>query len=210
MPLPTWTPNTHFVSAHKDWFKINREYQREDDAWSQRDKQYLIDTILKDLDVPKFYLRKLAEKEYEIVDGQQRMQTIWDFREGKFALNGEVSGPDLNAIKYDKLSSDLIEQFDNFQLNCVLLEGYDDDKVRELFGRLQRGKPLNTAERLNAMPGTVTKTMRSLASHHFFTKVAFPLKRYRSYHLVSQMLLLTEEGVRDISPQLSSLLSKIL
>ena len=72
MPLPVWNPNISYICTHHDWFTVNQNYQREPDVWSSTDKQYLIDTVLKDLDIPKFYLRKLGEKKYEIVDGESK------------------------------------------------------------------------------------------------------------------------------------------
>ena len=202
MPLPHWGPNCGYICKHKEWFKINREYQREKGVWSRQDEQHLIDTILRDLDIPKLYLRKLGEKEYEIVDGQQRLLTIWRFRDLKFPLNGEINGPKLDDLKYNGLPEDLIEQFDTFQLDCVILEGYDDNKVRMLFRKLQRGKPLNPGEKLNAYPGRIVPLMRSLGKHEFFSKsIAFSLKRYKSYWLAAIFLAFEHKGLIDISPK---------
>ena len=50
------------------------DYQREPHLWSDRDKIDLIDSIKRGLDIPKlyFYYDK-KEKQYEVVDGQQRL-----------------------------------------------------------------------------------------------------------------------------------------
>ena len=78
--LPSKEFTIGYICAHKDWFAINEEYQREDGIWSSEDKKHLIDTIIKDLDIPKIYLRQVADKKFEIVDGQQRIKTIWAFK----------------------------------------------------------------------------------------------------------------------------------
>jgi len=201
MPLPYISPNISYVCAHRDWFVVNRDYQREEGVWSSEDKKHLIDTVLKDLDIPKIYLRKVGDKEYEIVDGQQRIQTIWDFKDNKIALDGKISGDKLDGLRYKDLSEELIEQFDTFQLTCVVLESYDDEKTRELFSKLQRGKPLNPGEKLNAFPGSIVPTMRWLGHHSFFkNKVAFSLKRYKSYLIAAKLMLLESEGICHISP----------
>ena len=55
--LPSKEYTIGYISAHRDWFVINREYQRDAGVWNLEDKRHLIDTILKDLDIPKVYLR---------------------------------------------------------------------------------------------------------------------------------------------------------
>ena len=107
--------------------------------------------------------------------------------------------------EYSELPAAQVENFDNFTLNCVILEGYDDNQIRELFGRLQRGKSLNTAERLNAKPGSITPTMRALAKHSFFSKIDIEFNRYRNYHIAAQLMLLEwhltkHHSLSDINP----------
>jgi len=64
------------ICSKRHWYTVNREYQREEDIWSGTDKKYLIDSILRGFDIPKIYLRKLPDDRLEIVDGQQRIDTI--------------------------------------------------------------------------------------------------------------------------------------
>jgi len=104
-------------------------------------------------------------------------------------------------MKYKDLPAYLIDQFDNFQLTCVLLIDYGDEKTRELFSKLQRGKPLNPGEKLNAFPGRIVPTMRTIGQHGFFKKVVFPLRRYKAYHITAKLMLLEEQGITDVGPQ---------
>src|SRR3989338_3746144 len=83
------------------------EYQRSP-VWSRKQKQLLIDTILRDLDIPKFYLRDLTDGQYEseVVDGQQRLRAIWGFRKGEFSLAKDadpVNGVEIAGLTYDNL-----------------------------------------------------------------------------------------------------------
>ena len=59
---------------------VRPDYQR-GSVWSNPQKQLLIDSILRDLDVPKIYLREVVDGKYEeeVVDGQQRLLAIWGF-----------------------------------------------------------------------------------------------------------------------------------
>jgi uncharacterized protein with ParB-like and HNH nuclease domain len=70
----------------------NPTYQRLE-VWDTEQKQMLIDSILRDIDIPKIYLRKLtgAKFKYEIIDGQQRMRAIWDYLKNNFSLSEEAN-----------------------------------------------------------------------------------------------------------------------
>ncbi|MGH6894577.1 MAG: DUF262 domain-containing protein, partial [Dongiaceae bacterium] len=85
-----------------DWYRrrelvVNTEYQRGGGLWPAPAKSYFIDTILKEFPFPKVYFHERVDKETkrprrEIVDGQQRISTIVDFVDGKFALGSNARG----------------------------------------------------------------------------------------------------------------------
>ena len=45
------------------------EYQREKSLWRDEKKSLLIDSILKDIDIPKLYFNRLKDKTIEVIDG---------------------------------------------------------------------------------------------------------------------------------------------
>lgn len=66
-----YTQATHTISyliRHRDEFDVDLTYQREK-VWPKKLKQYLIDTILKNLDIERIWVR-VGDKKYWIVDGQ--------------------------------------------------------------------------------------------------------------------------------------------
>jgi len=72
-----------------------------------------------------------------------------------------------------------------------------DEEVRDLFRRLQRGKPLTEGEKLNAMPGNIVRLMRELTNHDFFKKsLTSKDKRHKCYH-VAALFLYVERGIAD-------------
>jgi hypothetical protein len=193
------------ICLKRRWFTVNRNYQREDDVWSGEDKKYLVDSILKGYDIPKIYLRLMPDDILEIVDGQQRFDTIWKFRDDKITLSGDITGNQFDGQPYSQLDDDTQNKFDEYKLDTVILHNYDDERVRDLFTRLQRGKPLNPAERLNAYSGAIVPTMRLLGDHNFFKIVNFQLSRYKPYLIAARMMLLqhtleTYGTVVDIGP----------
>lgn len=70
---------------------IEPEYQR-GLVWQLEDKQKLIDSIFKGIDIGKFvFIRRDFDEKgalYEILDGKQRLTTIIEYREDRFRFNG--------------------------------------------------------------------------------------------------------------------------
>lgn len=202
------TANTESVTVvtfhmHRDWFVIDETYQREE-VWTKADKQCFIDSILRGYDIPKIYLWVVKdteqEIEYKIVDGQQRIRSIWQFYDNRLCLNSEFSER-LGGKTYRQLPPRVRVDFDTRNLSVCYLRGYSDGGVRALFRRLQRGKALTISEKLNAFPGDITLLMRKLAKHNFFSKsTTLSGRRYRYFKVVASLLLLEEEGLADIKP----------
>ena len=180
-----------------DLYKVDYDYQRPADAWSREDKQCLIDTILKSEPMPLFFLNQKDGYLY-IIDGQQRLGTIRDYHQGKFGLSGKFSGENLDGVKFEQLPENLREKFLDYDLRIHLIKNYDDEKVRMLFSRLQRGKPLSIGERMNAMPGEIVKVMRKLAKHPFIAhSIAINQDKYGAYPDVMRILKFEFEGASE-------------
>ena len=88
----------------RDRIDTNPDYQRPS-VWAPSQKKLLIDSILRNYDIPKMYWRKVGKNpdKYEVVDGQQRLRAIWEFMEGKFDLGKDadtLNGTVLKNLKY--------------------------------------------------------------------------------------------------------------
>lgn len=176
----------------------NPDFQRPA-VWSISQKQLLVDSILREYDVPKMYWRKLSNKpdRYDVVDGQQRLRAIWSFVDGEFALpaNAEpVDGIPTAGCKYNTLDDDLHGRFDTYALDVVVLEDTDENEVREMFLRLQNGTSLKAQEKRNAMPGKMREFVKSLTLHPFFQRVGFANSRFTHDHVAAQMVCLELAG----------------
>lgn len=173
----------------------NPDFQRPA-VWSQAQKQLLVDTILRDYDVPKLYWHKTSSRpdKYDVVDGQQRLRAIWEFFDGKFSLPKNADLIDdvvVAGLKYDALPDELRVKFDVYPLDIVVVEETDEDEIREMFLRLQNGTSLKAQEKRNAYPGQMRAFIHQLASHPFFTRVGFVNSRF-TYDLVAAQLVCLE------------------
>jgi hypothetical protein len=81
------------VDLHKQgMLKANPEYQR-GIVWSETQKKKLIDSVLRGYPIPLIYLHHIKKTvagmqrdDLEIIDGQQRINALFEFSEGAFKL----------------------------------------------------------------------------------------------------------------------------
>ena len=195
------------LHAEKEEIELSPSYQRLGGVWNTQKKQLLIDSILNDYDIPKIYFH-LYEREkrdetgcnYAVIDGRQRLETIWSFMDGAFTLSSDFVYQKDEDIKLASLSyADIAKeyprikvQFDSFVLPVVTVSTTDEELIEDMFSRLNEAVPLNAAEKRNALGGFAVQKIRETADHDFFKRnVRFGNKRYQFYE-ISARLLFTE------------------
>lgn len=202
-PQPVVTNPISTFLLHREDYEVDPTYQRAPGVWEKWMEQYLIDTILRGYSIPVIFLHKKGGKKF-IVDGQQRLKTIWKFYDDNLELSEKYSSDIIKenngAKKYSKLLPEYQDRFDRYPLATSFLEDYKDEEIRSTFKRPQIGKALTPGEKLNAFPGKIVPTMRELGSHIFFKEiVGFGVERYKNYKLTATFLFLEKEGFRNIS-----------
>lgn len=180
--------------------KINLQpdYQR-GAVWSKGQKQLLIDSILRDLDIPKIYLRELTNSTFseEAVDGQQRLTAINEYYNGVYALAKDadpVAGEAVAGKYFSELSEDTKDIFEAYELTVVCLRESNDEEVEEMFLRLQNGTTLSAAEKRNAMHGGMKNFVRELSLHKFFEICGFKNSRFAHDQIAAQMCRVALNG----------------
>ncbi len=195
----TWPLFT--LSKKRNQINTNPDYQRPA-VWTKSQKQLLIDSILRDYDVPKVYLHEVNKDTYDVIDGQQRIRTIWSFYDDEFPLSKNAD-PVNNYIvagkTYSQLPMDVSSIIDSYTLDFVILDNENDDEIREMFLRLQNGTSLKAQEKRNAMPGKMRDFVKTIVSHNFFEKVNFANSRFTYDLIAAQMCLLyLNKGICNI------------
>lgn len=191
--------------SEKDSIIVDPEYQRNGGVWTPEKKQLLIDSIINNYDIPKIYFHQFnrnekasSNKAYAIIDGKQRLETIWDFIDGKFCLSNDFDYQDnpllkLAGLSYDDLSKEhpkIKINFDSFVLPIVGVQTDDLDLIEDMFSRLNEAVPLNSAEKRNAFGGYMVKAIRDISQHELFTKkVRFNNRRFQHYEIAARLIL---------------------
>jgi hypothetical protein len=194
-------------ATQRNKIDVKPEYQREGRLWSRADKAYLIDSILNGYDIPKIYIAdftvgvvKLNKKRlpYAIIDGKQRLEAIFEFFMGKLVLDEEFKfqqNPKLQlaGLGYPELTKnypEVADIFNTWPLSVVHVVTDEQEKIDELFVRLNRSKPLTGAEIRNAMAGPVTELNRLLIRHELFRScISFPTKRAQDKNAATKLLV---------------------
>ena len=128
------------------------EFQR-GDIWAQSVQRFFIDTLLRDLPIPPIYIRMVTDAETktsyrEVVDGQQRLNTIVKFINGDLALDKRSRG--FAGKTFDSLEEEQQQLFLGYQVGVEQLFGADDDTVLDIFQRMNAyGVSLNRQELRN-------------------------------------------------------------
>jgi hypothetical protein len=156
-------------------------------------------------DVPKLYFHEFVPPKtkgtkkyrYAIIDGKQRLQTIWDFIDGKLPLAedfkylrddtvkaGGLDYPTL-ATKYPQIKARL----DATPLDIVTIRTDDIELIEDMFSRLNEAVPLNAPEKRGALGGPMPAAIRKVAEQSFLKKqIPFPDARYRHRDLAAKFL----------------------
>ena len=156
--------------------EFNPPYQRQGGAWSHKKKCLFIDSIIKNFDIPKMYFHELEignPKQFDLIDGKQRYETIVEFIDGTLVL--------MNGYRYTDMTDNARMMFNARALDVVVLRNAPEEVIEEMFFRLNNGTKLSAAEHRNCISGDMSKFLREVPSHKFFTE-CLTAKDFRGAH----------------------------
>jgi hypothetical protein len=163
---------------------VNRKYQRKL-VWTLAEKQYLIDSLIKDYPIPLILLADASEggfTYYEIMDGMQRLNAIFSFIDNAYALDNKyfdirefsrakqaadagafiAASTEINELLPPSVCADILD----YQLAVTIFPIETEDQVTDVFGRINSGgRQLSAQEKRQAgMVDDFSMLVRELAS----------------------------------------------
>lgn len=153
------------------------EYQREEDIWSDDKKALFIESILLGLPIPYIFLYEDENGDLEIVDGVQRLSTLYSFVQGNLRLNKMEKLTELQSFYFYDLTEASQKKFKNTTLRAVRLDakGVKSQEFRRdiIFARVNRGgEKLNDSEfRRGSFPGRLTSFVDELSQNELFVEL---------------------------------------
>ena len=199
--------------SERRFIELDPEYQRIGGVWTREKRQLLIDSLMNGFDVPKLYLQEFVPMvkkgehtyKYAIIDGKQRLQTIWEFIDGelplaqdfKYLRDEQVQAGGLNYAELSTRYQHIKSRFDATNLDIIIVRTGDPELIEDLFSRLNEAVPLNAPEKRAAMGGPIPSKIIEISKHRFFTEcIPFPDHRYRHRDLAAKFLYI--EHKKDI------------
>lgn len=177
-------PQIRDMIERREAINLHPEYQRRL-RWNPTQKSRLIESLLLNIPVPPVFFYESEAARYEVMDGQQRLNTINDFFSGAFPLSGLKVLTPLNGVRYPRASPRVKRTLERANLSAIvlLMESESErpaqgklsltDIRRLVFDRLNTGgMKLNPQELRNAQnPGPFNETIVSLSRYALFTEV---------------------------------------
>jgi len=185
--------------------EIKPPFQR-NPVWSERQKSYLIDSVLNGYPIPELYIQEVVDEDgnsnYIIVDGQQRMRSVLDFLDDKFGMNREDS-PQFNGAHFKDLSAEQKKAFYGYNFVVRTLPDMPETDIREIFKRLNRNVvSLNTQELRKAIySGPFIQLVSDFSEREFWGLLRFftpnDVKRMKDEEYISELCLVAIEGIQN-------------
>jgi uncharacterized protein with ParB-like and HNH nuclease domain len=173
--------------------KLDPDFQRES-VWDEKQKSELIESILMGIPLPLIYVKEDKDGVYIIVDGRQRLTTMFDFMDNKFSLQKLKTLPFLNSKIFDDLNQLQQNKIEDCPLTLHVIKPPTSDRVTfDLFDRVNRGGTrLNNQEMRNALyQGNATILLKQLSANEYFKKAtdnSINTKRMKDRYLILRFI----------------------
>lgn len=192
---------------------VDTTYQRRR-VWLEQDKVRLIETILMGLIIPEVFFwpasvdPETGESITHIVDGQQRIDAIVDFIEGKYKLVSRYFLDEKMREKYGNLAfSELPPEAKStiwtYKLSVVDIDkSWSKEQIMTMFYRLNlTDYNLNEQEKRNSKVSIFGDKAEALARMDFWSKMrvfsAADARRMKDTEYCCSIYILAQEGIID-------------
>ena len=182
----SWTiKNLKNMRDGKNTLQMDHVIQRQSGQWDgdKLKKSLLIHSILANYPVPPIYCLKEAVNEkdysYSILDGKQRLTTVFDYIDGRYPLDAETPSVTIDDVTYElgskyftDLDTECQQELLGFKFTIYGFEDADDDLIEEIFFRLNNSTPLSKPQKAMPLCGVENaKFIKSILADRFFSEI---------------------------------------
>lgn len=193
---------------------VNPSFQRKS-VWDNTRKSRLIESLLLNIPIPVCFFAEDKDGKKVVVDGQQRLRAIEEYKSGGFVLSGLQVLDQLNGKKWVDLTPRQARIIDNRTIRCIVISEKSDPNIRfEVFERLNTGGvPLNDQELRNCVfRGTFNELLDELSRDKTWLRLVGktkPDERLRHHELILRFFAV-QQGLNDYKPPLKKFLNDFM
>lgn len=163
--------------TEKGRYDFSHPLQRQEGQWTRYMQSLEIDSLLREWSINLIYIWKKDDKKY-VIEGKQRITNLLRYKQDKFALSKKIKPIEIDGEvyeiagkKFSKLDEAVREKLMSAELQTFEMANCTEDEVREMFLRLNSGKPLNRAQKLVAiLDYSVSESLQKIMQHPFWKK----------------------------------------
>ena len=214
-----FTVNSIIDKINRNKVNLRPSYQREY-VWTVRTASKLVESLMLNIPIPTMFFHEVNDGLLEVVDGKQRLTSIWAFINGEFP-NGQkfkLRGLDVFAEHNDKtfaeLPPEIQERILDHPLNVHTIGRQSQpDFVFEVFERLNMGATqLNEQELRNCIyQGVYTDLLQDLAGDARLLRVCrakAPHLRMKDRELVLRFFAMRRTGPSGMTSPIKAWLNE--
>ncbi len=202
-----WCRLENNVSVLYDKYKklklIPRPFFQRNVVWADQGKSNFIESILLTFPISAVYINNELEK-WSVIDGQQRLTTIFDFIEDKFQLKNLQKKDDFNLYKFSDLPREEQKTILEYRVGITLINSASKAEVIDMYSRINKYTVNLNAQELRKAAfhdSDFLALSEELAINEFFdiNKFFTPRKKQRMTDIeyISELLSIVLGGIQD-------------
>lgn len=193
---------------------IQRSY-----VWEKARKSLFIHSLAIGVPIPATYAKRFDDGSgkrnsnvYDMLDGKQRFSTVAEFINNELVLTelppvtfyneltDEQETEDISNKTFEELSEGLQEKIKNARISVVYFDNLTKEEERELFKRLNNGKPLSTKSRVLASCRDI-EGLLDIGSHELFAEMLTEkaLDNKNQVSIVMKIWCMMNQDITDVS-----------
>ncbi len=158
-----------FLRPLSDRPNFQRQY-----VWPDKLASKLVESVLLNVPIPPCYLSENEDCELDVIDGQQRIYSLFRFLENQFKLRDLEALTELNGLRFFELPSKEQRKIRTHTLRCIVIKNDSHPEIKfDVFERLNTSTmPLNAQELRNCVSrGALNNLLAELSFSESWLKI---------------------------------------
>lgn len=193
-----------FNDRRKEGNLIVRPLFQRNLVWNDKQRSYLIDSILNGYPIPELYLQEKTNSEgnttYIVVDGQQRITSFLKFIDNEFSIDKDQTDYRWENLYFGDLSDEDKKSLYSYKFVVRVLPDMDDDKLKNIFKRINKNNiSLNNQElRQATYSGSFITTINTISDKNYWSELgifsAQKVRRMEDAEYISEIAVAVLNG----------------